>query len=79
MEHSSSRISTLERRLEWLNLRIADAHYSLGAATPGFHRRRLRKRLSSLQSEAVIVRRCIRIKERQLENLREVPNAKNHD
>lgn len=78
MDHSSSRISTLERRLDFLTLRIAAAHYALDATSPGLHRQRLRDNLSALQDEAVTVRRCIRIKEHQLENLREVSNAKNH-
>lgn len=70
MDHSSSRISTLERRLEWLTLRIADAHYALNLTPPGFYRQRLRENLSALQNEAVIVRHCIHDKKRQLENLR---------
>lgn len=78
MDHSSSRISTLERRLEFLTLRIAAAHHALDATSPGLHRQRLREKLSSLQDEAIIVRRCIRDKERQLERIKERLGAKNH-
>lgn len=78
MDLSNSRISTLERRLEFLTLRIASAHYALDATSPGYHRQYQRDRLSRLQDEAVIVRRCIRAKERQLENMREVPDDKHH-